>query len=359
MTFFIGAAGTGGHVFPGLSIGEALLSLGVSQSDIVYVGGDRLEAKVYPAEGYRFVEVELAGLKRSLTIDNIRIPGIVMKARRVIAAEMVDSNAKVVLGMGGYVTIPVGMAARNLRIPFFNAEQNAEAGLANRVGSRWARATFVSFQVTGGLTTGRWVGNPVRRPFWEFDRESLRPEGRARYGITGDVPVIGVFGGSLGSGVVNETVARMVSGWDGPAIAVVHLTGESHLENMQSVNPGPDVHWARIGFEDRMELFYAVCDLVVARSGGAVAELTATATPSILVPGQFGSGGHQAGNARALEMAGAALVVPEESIGQLPEAIEELIADRARLSAMAAATSVIAKPDAARTIAREMIEAVT
>lgn len=336
-----------------------MMSLGVAQDDIVYVGGDRLEAKVYPAEGFRFVEVELAGLRRSLTVENARIPGVVMKARRDIAAEMVESDVDVVLGMGGYVTIPVGMAARKLRIPFFNAEQNAEAGLANRVSARWARATFVSFQKTGGLPTGQWVGNPVRQPFWEFDRESLRPEGRARYGITSEGHVIGVFGGSLGSGVVNEAVARMVSEWEGAAIAVVHLTGESHLEAMQGANDPPSVHWARIGFEPRMDLFYAACDLVVARAGGAVAELTATATPSVLVPGRFGSGGHQTGNARALQEVGAAVVIPEESIGELPRVVGELIADQTRLRAMAGATLEIAKPDAARTIARAMIEAAT
>lgn len=357
MTFLIAAAGTGGHVFPGLAVGEGLLSLGIPQGDIVYVGGDRLEAEVYPAEGYRFVKVELAGLKRSLTIDNARIPGVVMRARRDIVAEMVASRVDVVLGMGGYVTIPVAMAARKLRLPFFNAEQNAEAGLANRVTARWARATFLSFQETGGLPKGDWVGNPVREPFWEFDRESLRPEGRARYGITGELPIVGVFGGSLGSGLVNEAVARMVSGWQGPPVAVVHLTGERHLETMEGVDAGPDVHWARIGFEERMDLFYAVSDLVVARAGGAVAELTATATPSVLVPGQFGSGGHQTQNARALEKVGAGVVVTEESIGDLPGLVTELIADLTRLRAMADATNAIAKPDAARTIARAMIGA--
>lgn len=345
-------------MFPGLSVGEALISLGIDREDIVYVGGDRLEADVYPAEGYRFVQVELAGLKRSLTVDNARIPGVVVTARRLIAAEIERSGVDVVLGMGGYVTIPVGMAARKMRKPFFNAEQNAEAGMANRVAARWARTTFMSFRETGGLPTGVWVGNPVRHAFWEFDRGAARPHGLARYGIEGEVPVVGVFGGSLGSGVINSAISEMVSRWEGPPIAVVHLTGEAHLNAMQSADPGSNVQWSRLGFEDRMDLFYAACDLVVARSGGAVAELTATATPSVLIPGRFGSGGHQAGNAHALQQAGAAVVLAEESIGQLSDVVSGLLRDGARMAAMAESTRSIAKPDAALTIARTMIEAV-
>jgi UDP-N-acetylglucosamine--N-acetylmuramyl-(pentapeptide) pyrophosphoryl-undecaprenol N-acetylglucosamine transferase len=203
------------------------------------------------------------------------------------------------------------------------------------------------------------VGNPVRQPFWDFDRPALRAAGLARYGLDGDVPVVGVFGGSLGSGVINTAVAEMVSSWGGAPIAVVHLTGENHLEEMLSHDPDGDVHWHRLGFEDRMDLFYAVSDLVVARSGGAVAELTATATPSVLIPGQFGSGGHQTRNAMALHDIGAAIVVREESIGELTGVVSELLQDGRQLAAMAESTRAIAKPDAALTIARTMIEAVT
>ncbi|HZD22114.1 MAG TPA: glycosyltransferase, partial [Acidimicrobiia bacterium] len=118
-----------------------------------------------------------------------------------------------------------------------------------------------------------------------------------------------------------------------------------------------DVTWRRVGFEKRMDLFFAVCDLVIARAGGAVAEITATATPSVLVPGRFGSGGHQRGNARALQSAGASVVVPEDDLDRLAVIISELIADPSTRSKMAAATAEMAKPHAARTIATAMIEA--
>jgi UDP-N-acetylglucosamine--N-acetylmuramyl-(pentapeptide) pyrophosphoryl-undecaprenol N-acetylglucosamine transferase len=359
MTFLIAAAGTGGHVFPGLAVGEALVSLGVHRDEVAYVGGDRLEAKVYPDQGFRFIQVELAGLKRSLTIENARIPGVVMRARAVIRDEIADAGARVVLGMGGYVTIPAGLAARSRRVPFFNAEQNAEAGLANRVTSRWARQTFVAFPDTGGLTGGVWVGNPVRRPFWDFDRETLRPIALEHFGISDGVTVVGVFGGSLGAKAVNDAVAAMLARWEGPGVAVVHLTGESHVEAMKDLASADGVEWVRRGFEERMELFYAVSDVVIARAGGAVAELTATATPSVLVPGQFGSAGHQTENARALETAGAALVVAEEALGKLSATVRRVVDDPGGREGMRRAAAGIAKPRAALTIAGTMIEAVT
>lgn len=359
MKFLIAAAGTGGHVFPGLSVGEALVDLGVRREDVVFVGGDRLEATVYPSEGYRFVQVELAGLKRSLSLENARLPGVVLRARRRIAEEIGVVGIDVVLGMGGYVTIPAALAARKRRIAFFNAEQNAEAGLANKITARWARATFVSFPRTGGLPHGRWVGNPVRKVFWSFDRAVLRPTALERYQLSSDRPVIGVFGGSLGAGSINEAVAAMLESWTGPAIQVIHLTGEAHISALERRDASDVVTWRRRGFEDRMELFFAVCDVVISRAGGAVAEVTATATPSVLIPGHFGSGGHQSGNARFLADSGASVVVEEEDLSRLPEVVTDLVANPQELAEMATATRDIAKPDAALTIARTMIEART
>lgn len=357
MTFLIAAAGTGGHVFPGLAVGEGLLDLGVAKEDVLYVGGDRLEASVYPAEGFAFLGVELAGLQRSLTTRNLRIPSVVMRARRRISDEMEKARVRVVLGMGGYVTIPAGLAARGRRVPFFNAEQNAEAGLANKITSRWAQETFVSFPQTGGLRDGRWVGNPVRRPFWDFDRATLRREAIDHFGLSAGSPVLGVFGGSLGARAVNEAVASMLERWDGPSIQVLHLTGEEHLEAMESRREGMEVDWVMVGFESRMELFYAAADLVVARSGGAVAELTATATPAVLIPGSFGSGGHQESNARALERAGAARIVTEPDLARLGAVVSEVVGEEGLRAQMARAALDISKPKAALTIATAMIEA--
>jgi UDP-N-acetylglucosamine--N-acetylmuramyl-(pentapeptide) pyrophosphoryl-undecaprenol N-acetylglucosamine transferase len=186
----------------------------------------------------------------------------------------------------------------------------------------------------------------------------MRAQAFSHYELEGERPILGVFGGSLGAGAINKAIADMVETWSGEPLSIVHLTGESHLEELSAITPPKGVTWVRVGFEDRMDLFYAASDLVVARAGGAVAELTATATPSVLVPGEFGSGDHQERNARALQEADAAEIVSQTQIDRLPEVVTTLLGDRSRRSAMAQAASAIAKPDAARTIARAMIEAV-
>jgi UDP-N-acetylglucosamine--N-acetylmuramyl-(pentapeptide) pyrophosphoryl-undecaprenol N-acetylglucosamine transferase len=355
MGFVIAAAGTGGHVYPGLAVAEALVDAGVSRSEILCIGGDRVESTVFPENGFEFLQVELRGLKRSLSPRNLRLPAVVLKARRRVAEELTNRNVGAVLGMGGYVTVPVAMAATRTRTPLIVSEQNAGAGLANRIAARWAERVFVSFPDTIGLPGAEWVGNPVRSRISRFNRASLRDEAYLYYGLEPDVFVLGVFGGSLGARVINEAVAGMLEGWDGPALQVVHLVGKAHSE-VYTARAAP-VRWVRRGFEDRMELFFAASDLVIARAGGAVAEISATATPSVLVPGEFGSTGHQVENAAYLEKAGAAVVVPERDLGTLRSVLTEIMSDPSRLDAMAESCRRVARPDAAKAIAGAMIEA--
>jgi UDP-N-acetylglucosamine--N-acetylmuramyl-(pentapeptide) pyrophosphoryl-undecaprenol N-acetylglucosamine transferase len=265
---------------------------------------------------------------------------------------MRERRVRVALGMGGYVTVPTALASRRSRVPFVIAEQNAAAGLANRIASRWARRSFTSFPDTPGLERGEWVGNPVRQALTGFDRGLLRPEALTRYELESTIPVLGVFGGSLGAAPINAEVARLVQTWQGEPIQVLHLTGESDL----SATSTAAVTWLRKSFEDRMELFYAASDLVVARAGGGVAELTVTGTPSILVPGRFGSSGHQALNAAFIEAAGAAVVLSQDRIGELARLVEEVLFSEERLAAMRAGALHIAKPEAAMTIALAMLE---
>ncbi len=356
MTFVIAAAGTGGHVFPGLAVGEALVDLGVDRDRILFVGGDRIEARVYPEAGFPFLGLELRGLERSLSPKNLGLPRIVWRARDAVRSAIRERMAKVVLGMGGYVTIPAALAARAERSSLMIAEQNADAGLANRVASRWARRVFVSFPGTDGLDRGEWVGNPVRRHLSRLDRGSHRPEAQARYDLSPDLPTLGVFGGSLGAGVLNGAADNLASSWRGPEIQMVHITGRANLGSGDASEER--IARRQIGFEDRMDLFYSVCDLLIARAGGGVAEITATATPAILVPGRFGSSGHQISNAAFLESHEAALVLPEERLAELPTMVEETIFDQGRLRSMADAARAIAKPDAARTIASAMTGAI-
>lgn len=356
MTFLIAAAGTGGHVFPGLAVGEALVDRGVARSEILFVGGNRMEATICPQEGFPFLEVDIRGLRRSLSPSNLSLPLVVRRAGARVAEAIEQREIGAVAGMGGYVTIPAGLAARRTSTPLFVSEQNASAGLASRLASRWAARTFGSFPTTDGLPRAEWVGNPVRRAFWDFDRDRLRPAALERHGLDPDHPVIGVFGGSLGSGVINAAIDDLVTSWQGRDIQIIHIVGERFFEGAASNDEGAAHRRIVLGFVAAMEEFYAAADVVIARAGGAVAELTATATPSILIPGRFGSAGHQEGNARFLESAGAAVVVAEDDLSGLGDVVSEVL-EEDRLEQMAAAARRIARPHAAHSIADAMLEA--
>ena len=353
MTYAIAAAGTGGHVFPGLAVGEALVDSGVPADSILFVGGSRLESRVYPEAGYPFFEVEIRGLQRSLTTSNLKVPGLVVRAASRIGAELKSRRVRVVLGMGGYVSVPAGWAARRNRAVLMIHEQNAEAGLATRMMSRWASRSFGSFPETLRLPRAEWVGNPIRRDLARFDRSALRPAAIARYELDPGRPVIGVFGGSLGAGILNRAAEVLAATSDGGGFSILHLTGSDHLESV-AVSSDHFGRWHTVGFEDRMDYFYAACDIVVARAGGAVAELTATATPAVLVPGGFGSGEHQAANADALVSVGAAVVVSENDIARLPSLVTGLILQPERLHEMALAAARLSRPDAAGVVAAAM-----
>lgn len=355
MSYAIAAAGTGGHVYPGLAVGEALVDMGIPPGEVLYVGGDRLEATVYPEAGFPFLGVELRGLSRQMSLANLGIPVVVARAVRQLRAEFRRRGVAAVLGLGGYVTVPAGLAARTAGAPLAVAEQNAEAGLANRVMARLARRVFGSFPTTARLPQAEWVGNPLRRGFMDFDRARLRPQAHQKWGLDPDQPVLGVFGGSLGAGAINQAVVEMVGGWTDQEIQVLHLAGRGFDEVAEAARVSGR-RWVVLDFCDEMDLFYAACDLVVARAGGSVAELTATSSPSVLVPGGFGSGGHQRANATALAQWGASVVVEEDRLDTLEGVVASLLDNPERLRAMGEATEDLARPDAAAVVAGALVE---
>ncbi len=356
MTFAIAAAGTGGHVFPALAVAESLIESGVPKSEIVFFGGDRLEATVFPEEGFPFVKLELRSLGRGLYLRNLAIPRIVLRAARTARTELEARGARAVLGMGSYVTVPVAWAARRAGIPVFLHEQNASAGLANRLMGRYATNTFVSFDNTEGLSGAITTGNPVRAGLARFSRSALRHAAMHRYGLTPGPVTVGIFGGSLGAGVINAAVEDLAVSRGDLGLQLLHITGRQQEAEMRRRSEYAAVPWIILGFEEEMQYFYAACDLVVARAGGAVAELAATGTPAVLIPGRFG-GGHQQANARRFAEAGAAVVVDEATITELGGVLADLVGDPRRRLAMAQACLTLAHPKAAATIAGFLEEA--
>ena len=353
MTYAIAAAGTGGHIYPGLAVAEQLAAAGVERHRIVFLGGDRMEAEVIPRAGYPFVRLEIQGLVRGLSSRNLRLPSLVLRAVRRAGREMESRRVDSVLCMGGYVTVPAALAARRKKTRLYLHEQNAEAGLANRLAGRLADRSFVSFPGTRGLK-GTVVGYPLRAGLAELDKAASRPAGLDRYGLSPDRPTVGVVGGSLGADAINRAVTEMAARWGGAPVQIVHLAGAAHRDRVSVDADDSRVNRVVVGFEDRMELFYAVSDLVIARAGGGLMEAAATGTPAILIPGSFG-GRHQLGNAEAMAAAGAAVLLREADLGSLGTVLADLLADGARLKQMSRAGLRSVRPDAAAVLASVML----
>ena len=358
MTFSFAAAGTGGHVYPALAVADALVRRGVAPGDIVFFGGDRMEATTVPAAGYDFVGVEIHGLRRSLSADNLRLPGLIRRATKAIEDEMRARHSNVMAVFGGYVAVPAARAARKTRATLFVHEQNAVPGLANRLVARRAAETFVAFpDASSTLPRSTLTGNPLREAFTSFDRAALRPVAMERYGVPEGVPVLGVLGGSLGARVLNQVTERIAADADPGAMAIVHLTGRMHFDDIAPVAERSGQPWTAVAFEDHMELFYAACDLVLSRSGAlTISELSATGTPAIVVPYAAGTAGHQGANAAHLQRAGGVIVIPEDDIDQVSVELQQLILDASRRAAMADASRRAGRPDAADVIARRLME---
>jgi UDP-N-acetylglucosamine--N-acetylmuramyl-(pentapeptide) pyrophosphoryl-undecaprenol N-acetylglucosamine transferase len=355
MTVAIAAAGTGGHVFPALAVARALVEQGLGPGEVVFFGGDRLEARAVPAAGFPFEAFELVALRRSLSPRNLRIPLVLRQTGRAMAAALERHGARVLLAMGGYVSVPATRAARRLGIPVFLQEQNAVPGLAVRLAARRAQATFLGLPGPAErLPRAILTGNPLRPALAAFDRVALRTEARRRYSLPEGATVLGVLGGSLGARVLNEAVRSIVAAPREGSLAVLHLAGAGAAEVAPLAASSP-LPWRCLPFEEQMEFFYAASDLVLCRAGAmTVSELAATGTPAVLVPLDRVGQQH---NAVCLVAAGAARVVPQAEAGRLAERVGELLGEPGARAEMSRRAREAARPGAAGEIAARLLEA--
>lgn len=355
----VAAGGTAGHVFPALAVARSLR--GRFGADVMFIGRrDGQEATLVPEAGFRLVTVEAKPFVRKVSLAALRAPLTALRAAG--RARRVVGGADVVLGMGGYVSVPVSLAAGRERVPLVIHEQNAVLGLANRVAARWAAAVALGFEEAArGVPRGRTTvvtGNPVRDGVLRvpLEREALAKEAITEFGLEPDRRTILVFGGSQGALHLNQAAvgaARILQGRSD--LQVLLITGRNHHERFRrEIRPGGGLLFRMEPFVDRMELAYAAADLAVGRAGAStVAELTVCAVPALLIPYPYATGRHQEANARALQRSGGASILLDEQLGPetLADRIIELVDHHERLALMAAASATFARPDAADALA--------
>jgi UDP-N-acetylglucosamine--N-acetylmuramyl-(pentapeptide) pyrophosphoryl-undecaprenol N-acetylglucosamine transferase len=333
-------------VVPALAVADALRASG---AEVHFIGGDRLEATLVPEAGYQLHTLRLESMPRRSPLRAART--VVIAGAAVVSATRllgrIDPDA--VLGGGGYVAGPVGVAAALRRRPLVVVEIDGHLGLTNRLLAPLAKrvCTALPLEAHEG---GKFVvtGRPV--PEITVDREAAR----ARFGIAADETLVVVFGGSQGARSVNNAA---ISAFADAGFRVLHAAGDRDLASLQSPRVGYDLQGYVSNFMDAL----VASDLVIARSGGSIWEICAAGRPSILVPYPHATADHQTVNARHLADAGAAVLIPDHELtaALLKATVERLLADPEQLRRMGQAAAALARPNAARDIAAQVLEVVS
>jgi len=347
-TILITAGGTGGHVFPGLAVAEAMRAAGWR---VVWLGAKTgMEARLVPAQGYEMAWVRAAALRGKGVLAALLLPmnllvGFWQSARAILA-----HRPDVVLGLGGYVAFPGGMMASLLARPLAVHEQNAIAGLTNRILAGVADRVMVAFP--GTLKNAEWTGNPVRAEIAGIPAPDERFASRQ-----GPLRLL-IVGGSLGAQALNDAVPQALAQMPADERPqVVHQSGGRHLEALRASYSAAGVEGELVAFIDDMARRYAEADLVICRAGAiTVAELCAGGMASVLVPFPHAVDDHQSANAAFLADRGAAVLLPQPQLA--PATLAALLRrmDRATLLEMARKARALGKPEAARTVAERCME---
>jgi UDP-N-acetylglucosamine--N-acetylmuramyl-(pentapeptide) pyrophosphoryl-undecaprenol N-acetylglucosamine transferase len=344
----IAAGGTAGHVVPALAVADALRARG---AEVEFIGGERAERELVPAAGYPFHELKVRGLDRRNPLKAAYAAGLaaagVVRARKLLR----KIGADAVMGGGGYVAGPVGLAASRLKLPLILTEADSHLGITNKLLAKRARHVYLAFPIDGlDGEPYEVVGRPIPAGTLDADRSAAR----ARFGIPDDAVTLLVFGGSLGALRINEASVEAF-GPGTPAIHVLHASGtRDHPKLATRLNElGDPPHYHLEPYIQPFADALAAADFTVARSGGSVFEVAAAGLPAILVPYPHATADHQTGNARWMADAGAAVVVPDAELDaeRLLAEVDSLAGDPARREQMAAAARSLARPDAADRIA--------
>jgi UDP-N-acetylglucosamine--N-acetylmuramyl-(pentapeptide) pyrophosphoryl-undecaprenol N-acetylglucosamine transferase len=351
----LAGGGTAGHIEPALAVADALRTID-PEIAITALGTERgLETTLVPDRGYELRLIPAVPLPRKPSVDLLTLPTRMRSAIKATRAIMAERHVDVVVGFGGYVALPAYLAARG-RVPIVIHEANARAGLANKIGARFAVA--IAAAVDGsGLKGARVVGNPVRRTLSQLDRAALRAQAREFFGLDPQAPTLLVFGGSQGAQRINDAISGAAVDLAGLGIGVLHAYGR---RNTAPVVPSLSPAYVPVPYLDRMDLAYSAADLVLARSGAmTVAEIGAVGLPAVYVPLPHGNG-EQRLNASAQLASGAAIVIDDADL--TPDVVVSKIAplaiDGIMRDGMTASAAAIAAQHADEMVARIVLAAV-
>jgi len=340
----IAAGGTAGHVVPAIAVAAALRAEG---AEVSFVGGQRAEAELVPAAGYALDPIRVEGISRTNPVKALRAAakaGLALRAAgRILAARRADA----VLGGGGYVAGPVGVAAVARRIPLVLTEADSHLGLTNRLLAARAVRVCLAFPIPGrDGARYRVTGRPVP------PRDADRAGARAALGIGLEGRCVLVFGGSLGARSLNHAA---VAAFAGAPYRVLHIAGRRDFPELRAPGEHYDLRDFLVPFGQAL----AAADLAVARAGGSIFELAQYGLPAVLVPYPHATADHQTANARWMEQGGAAVVVYDRDLSaeRLRAAVDAIVLDPPRRAAMAAASARLARPHAAHDVAREVLAA--
>lgn len=352
--------GTGGHIYPAVAVAEALKRRWGNDVELLFVGAEgKMEMEKVPALGYNIKGLPVAGLQRRLTLGNFALPFKVMASIRRAKGIIRDFNADVVVGFGGYASAPVLRAAQSLGLPTIIQEQNSYAGLTNKLLSKRAKRICVAYDGMERFFPKERIvmtGNPLRG---RFSAEGVdRGEALKYYGFSGDMPVILVVGGSLGTRTLNEMMKAWILTLKGEApVQVIWQTGKFYEREMRAfLEEHPTKNIWQGAFIDRMDYAYAAADVVLSRSGACtVSELCLVAKPTIFVPSPNVAEDHQTKNAMALVAKGAAEIVRDaEAVERGMREAVALAGDSERLAKLRENIAKLAIDDSADRVVAEI-----
>ncbi|WP_026880084.1 undecaprenyldiphospho-muramoylpentapeptide beta-N-acetylglucosaminyltransferase [Hymenobacter norwichensis] len=360
MKVIISGGGTGGHIFPAVAIANELRRR-QPDAEILFVGANgRMEMTRVPEAGYQIVGLDITGLQRSLTPQNLLFPIRVMRAVRKAGKLIEKFRPDVVVGVGGYASAPVLLAATSRGIPSLIQEQNSYAGLVNKLLSRRVDKICVAYESMDKFFPSEKLvltGNPVRTEI----ASGNRAEALQFFGLNPDKPVLLVIGGSLGARTLNQATVAALPRLKAAGVQVLWQTGKLYYpEAAQHAAPFAADNLKALEFVQRMDLAYAAADVVVSRAGAlSVSELCLTAKPSILVPSPNVAEDHQTKNAMALVRKEAALLVSDaEAPAKLYDTALALLQNPAQQQQLTANVQQLAYPAATTTIVDELLKLV-